>query len=231
MRKACLIVAVACFSALVTGCGTSSSDNSNGDLTTQDKTLDSYCLNNPTDSQCQSQQPAQCQNQQNNNGSFFNNNNSVQSTCYPTNSNGQYQESQFGFQGGACGCDHGFMPIRDESGMLSCLKRETVVVTDWILTVGFSSGKKVVRNNGNTRRRSWNEHGVDFVLNQGGQTIDQIRPASGNCYQQVPIGCNLNNPYGSCASVNQPGMPAVCVPTNGGQTSQGICVNQSVPTQ
>lgn len=238
MKKACLIVAVTCLSALLTGCGSSSSDNNNGNLTTQDQTLDSYCLNNPTDQQCQSQQPANCQNNNNgynnNNGSNFNANNysqNQQRTCYPTNNNGQYQEGQSLFSGGACQCQSGYMPIRGESGMLECLRRETVVVTDWLLTVSFSSGSRRVRRNGNTQRRNWNEHGVDFVLNQGGQTIDQIVPASGNCYSELPVGCSLSDPYNSCASVNQPGMPAICVPTNGGQTAQGICVNQSVPTR
>ena len=225
MKKALRYALVACAAAvLVTGCGSSSSDDNNGNLNTQDQSLDSYCLNNPQDAQCQGAD----QDQQNNGNCNNNNNSNVY--CYPQNNNGQYPESQFGFAGGACQCDPGFMPVRNEQGGLECLKKETVIVTDWLLTVSFSSGNRSSCNNGCGSNRSWDRHETNFVLNQGGQTIEQIRPAHGNCYTNLPVSCSLANPYGSCAHVSQNGTQAVCVPVDNSNT-QGLCVNQSIPTQ
>lgn len=229
MKKALKYALVGCVAAIMfTGCGTSSSDNNNGQLNTQDQPIDSYCLNNPQDAQCQGGNGSD----QQNNGNCNNNTNS-NVYCYPQNNSGQYQESQFGFSGGACSCDPGFMPVRNQNGSLDCVKKETVVVTEWLLTVSFSSGSRSSGNscnNGCGQNRSWNSHETNFVLNQGGQTIEQIRPAHGNCYTELPVTCSLSNPYGSCAHVSAPGQQATCVPMNNG-SGQGICVNQSVPVQ
>ncbi|MCJ8276547.1 MAG: hypothetical protein HRT44_08935 [Bdellovibrionales bacterium] len=233
MKKACLIALTICASALFVGCGSSSSDDNNGGAIQPQPVLDSSCINNncqPTNDNtcfngnCQGQTPV-CNNR---NGSIFNT--ASQTTCYPNNG-GQYSESPFGFAGGACQCETGFMPFRQEDGNLGCIRRETTIQTNWLLTVSFSSGNISSDRNGRHRSQSWDENAVDFILNQGGSTIDQIRPGVGNCYQQMPIGCSLQDPYGSCAHVSSANVPAICVPANGGQGGQGICVQQNVPVR